>query len=118
MKAQKPAQGVLLHRDLGDMKSYDVVCDCGDPDHTHNILVDADDFCVTVTISTVTNTGYWWHLNWWQKFVKRLKITYDLWVKGQVQWEASIVLTEQTAFNYAETLKTAVADVQKFKGKK
>jgi hypothetical protein len=35
--------------------------------------------------------------------------------RGYIEYEGSIIMTEQQAFNYAETLKKAVEDVKNFK---
>ena len=35
--------------------------------------------------------------------------------KGYVEYEADLIMNEQQAFNYAETLKKAVNDVKNFK---
>jgi hypothetical protein len=35
--------------------------------------------------------------------------------KGYVEYEANIIMTEQQALNYAETLKKAIKDVSAFK---
>jgi hypothetical protein len=35
--------------------------------------------------------------------------------KGYIEYQASIIMTEQQTLNYAETLKKAVQDVKNFK---
>jgi hypothetical protein len=106
MKSQKPAQGVLQVNDWGNSKMYKVVCECGNEDCTHTVDIEAD-VDVTVTIYTRTRTNFWskkrWHHIW------------QLLTKGHTDFETSIVLDKQTALNYADTLKSAVKDVEKFK---
>lgn len=106
MKAQKPAQGILLSRDYGDAMQYVVSCECGDHAHDHNVWVEADDGNVSVTFNTTAKTK-WWSVNRWQKI-------WTLLTKGYVEYEANIIMNEQQALNYAETLKTAVAQSKKF----
>ena len=108
MKAQKPAEGILLNKDFGDAKSYTVVCECGCGDHEHKIWVEAeDDWQVTVNTYTAQKT------NWWSK--TRWRHIWQLLTKGYVEYEACIIMNEQQALNYAETLKQAIQDVKNFK---
>lgn len=106
MKAQQPAQGILLTRDYGDAVQYAVVCDCGDSDHTHNVWVEAEDSNVSVTIYTTEKTKWWESSRW--------KHVWTLLTRGYVEYEASIIMTEQQTLNYAETLKSAVESSKKF----
>ena len=107
LKAQKPAEGILERRDYGHSKSYQVVCECHDAGHDHNIWVEADHDRVMVTIYT-TAKSQWWKLNRWQKI-------WTLLTKGYIEYETDLIMTEQQAINYADTLKKAVKDVKNFK---
>jgi hypothetical protein len=106
MKAQKPAEGILLHKDWGDAKTYLVDCECTDPDHAHSVWVerDKDIDAVTVTIYTKSTSPLWG--------VSRWKKMWTLLTKGYVEYEAAIYLSEQQAINYATALTDAVKDVQ------
>jgi hypothetical protein len=106
-KAQKPAEGILLHKDWGDTKMYSVPCECCGNDCGHNVWVEADDCNVSVTTYVKLKTK-WWESN-------RFRIIWTLLTKGYVEYEASIMMTEQQALNYSETLKSAVKDVKLFK---
>jgi len=111
MKPQTPAEGILLLKDYGDSKVYKIVCECGDCDHSHNIWIEAEeDYAVTVTTYIQQKTK-WWELN-------RFKIIWTLLTKGYIEYEASIIMSEQQALNYSETLKKAIANVKKFKDSK
>jgi hypothetical protein len=110
MKIQQPAEGILLRKDYGDTKSYQVVCECGDCDHSHDVWVEAEDHGVTVTIYTQQKTQ-WWKVNRWQKI-------WTLLTKGYIEVEADLIMSKQQALNYAETLKKAVADVEEFRKQK
>ena len=107
MKLQQPAEGILLRKDYGDAKIYQIVCECGDCDHSHDVWVEAEDHGITVTIYTQQKTK-WWQSNRW-------KIMWTLLTKGYVERESVLIMSEQQAFNYAETLKKAVQDVKDFK---
>lgn len=137
MKAQKPAEGILLHKDWGFSKTYHVQCDCTDADHAHTVDVEADEYGVTVKIYSTETTDFWsekiksrydidnsflQELEWrWKHFfnslVRRLTLTKDIWFKGVVEYHASLIMSEQQALNYAEALRSAVNDVKVFKNK-
>lgn len=110
MKAQAPAEGILKRSEWGDAVAYQVTCECQDSNHDHNIWIEADDHRVTVTTYT-TQKSKWWSLNRWQTI-------WILLTKGYVEYEANLIMTEQQALNYAETLKTAIKQVKAFKEKK
>jgi hypothetical protein len=106
MKANKPAEGILKRNDYGSTMCYQVVCECGDANHDHNVWIEADDGNVTVTIYTNAKSK-WWELNRWKKI-------WTLLTKGYIEYEADIIMNKQTALNYAETLKSAIKDCEKF----
>jgi hypothetical protein len=107
LKAQVPAEGILKRNDWGDAKMYQVTCECGDSNHDHNVWVEVDDHRVTVTIYTQQKSK-WWKLNRWQKI-------WTLLTRGYIEYEASLIMTEQQALNYAEVLKSAIKDLRNFK---
>lgn len=135
MKSQIPAEGILKTNDWGSSRVYKVVCECGNSDHEHNVWVEADDGSVNVNIYTTVKTDCWsesqkpkYNIDniWLQEFdwfwkglynglVRRLKLTKSIWIKGYVDYETTISMTQQQAFNYAETLKSAVKDVSEFR---
>ena len=109
MKPQLPAEGVLKRSTWGDAIHYQVVCQCQQEDHDHNVWVEADECDVTVTTYT-TQQSKPWSLNRWQ-------VIWRLLTKGYVEYEANIIMTEQQAINYANVLTQAVKDVKMFKAK-
>ena len=138
MKAQKPAQGILLQNDWGTSKMYKAVCECGNDDCSHIVDVEADEFGVNVTVYTTEHTNFWkdsvkprydidnvWlqEFDWfwkglWNGLMIRLRLTKDIWFNGYAKYQSSLYMNEQVALNYAETLKSAVVDVQNFKKSK
>ena len=109
MKPQIPAEGILKKNDWGNAKMYQVVCDCGQPDHEHSLWVEADDTGISVTIYATVKSP-WWSMN-------RFKQIWSLLSKGYLQHETILTMNEQSAINYSETLKSAVKDVKEFKAK-
>lgn len=105
---QQPAEGILKQGDFGNAKSYQVACECSDVTHSHNLWIEADDTNnISVTVYT-TAKSKWWKLNRWQTIWRLL-------TRGYVEYEASLILTQQQALNYAETLRSAIKDVEEFK---
>lgn len=135
MKAQTPAEGILKRSDFGDAKYYQVVCNCGQEYHDHNVEIEAAETGVNVNVYMTVKTNYWsetvekrydidspWQqeFDWFWKdlvnnFVRKVKVTWQLWTTGAVTCETTIAMTEQQALNYAETLKSAVKDVKDFR---
>jgi uncharacterized protein YchJ len=135
MTPQDPAQGILLHRDYGKAMTYIVACDCGNGDCEHQVWIEAEDTGVTVCTYTTQKTDFWseavqpdctidddvmrWY-NWfwtglWNGLVRRLKLSKDIWIHGYVKYEASLMMNEQQALNYAEVLKKAIDNVKEFR---
>jgi hypothetical protein len=107
MNAEKPATGILKTSEWGDSKWYHVHCDCGSDECSHSVTVEADDFGVQVHVY-VKNHTKWWEKNRWKQI-------WQILTQGYTEMETTIVMNEQTAFNYAETLKTAMKDVKIFR---
>ena len=107
MEAQQPAQGILKQGDFGDSKWYYVQCDCGNEDCSHTVSIEADDIHVQVHIYHTQHTK-WWESNRWKQL-------WQIITRGYSEHQTTIVLREQTALNYADTLKSAIEDVKVFR---
>jgi hypothetical protein len=106
MNHQTPAEGILKHNDWGDSKVYRVTCECGSTECDHNVWVEADETGINVTIYTTTRSNFWSKTRW-----------HHIWIlltKGYIDTQSTICLKRQGALNYAETLKSAMDDVQQF----
>ena len=110
MKAETPARGILIVNDWGDSKVYDIVCGCGQPSHSHNLWVEADDTGVNVNIY-VTIASPFWSMGRWKQI-------WTLLTKGYLEHETTICMSEQQALNYATALTSAVEDVKLFRNKR
>ena len=135
MKIQTPAEGIMITGDYDDSKFYKVVCSCGNPDHDIDFEVEAADTGVNVNTYVTIKTDYWtetvkkrydidslWQqeLDWFWKelvngLVTRIKLTWCVWTKGYIETQTTMIMTEQQALNYSETLKSAIQDVKNFK---
>lgn len=138
MKAQMPAEGIMRTHDYGDSKYYKVNCGCGQPWHEHEFEVEADECGVNVNLDVTLKTDYWteWitqrynienkvlqEADWFIKefingFIRKVKLSWELWTTGAITSNTTIHMTQQQALNYAETLKSAIKDVEEFRNKK
>ena len=137
MKAQMPAQGIMKSNDWGNAKVYKITCECGQPDHDHDVWVEADETGINVQIYITTKSDCWsetlkpkydidniWlqEFEWfWKGLVndvwRRLKLTWTLWTKGYIKTQTTISMSEQQTLNYADALKSAIIDVKEFRKK-
>lgn len=136
MKAQIPAQGIMATGDYNNSKFYEIACSCGQPDHNHTVEVEADAYGVNVNIWTTESTDSWTNVYDYEYvdneylymvtrmfkdmvngFIRRVSLTWKIWVKGYVQYQVTTTMTEQEALNYAEALKSAIDDVKQFREK-
>jgi hypothetical protein len=134
MKAEQPAEGILKRHDFGDSKFYSVACNCGNDDDALEFEVEADIMGVSVTTWTTQKTDWWTdtlekrfdiHSPWQQEFdsfwkdlfngfARRIKLTKQIWWDGHIKYQQTTIMTKQQALNYAETLKSAIKDVEHF----
>ena len=106
MKAEKPAQGVLKTQDFGDSMFYVIPCSCGcGADHELNVEADETGIWIRIYFKAKTN---WWSKTRWQNI-------WTLLTKGYTENYNDLHMTQQQALNYAETIKSAMQDVEKFK---
>jgi hypothetical protein len=137
MKPQAPAEGIMKTNDFGNSKFYKVVCGCGSPDHDLDFEVEADECGINVNTYVEAKSDYWTDVvkkrynidneflqsvDWFWKdivngFVRRVRLTWDVWTKGYVRTQSTITMSEQQTLNYAETLKSAIDDVKDFNQK-
>lgn len=134
MNAEVPATGIMKNSDYGNFKTFTVSCVCQSPDHNHQLVVEADEIGINVTIFTNATTDYWsesikqnyeieneWVSKvdgvWktlWNGLLRRIKLTKDIWATGYAKHEACIILTTQQALNYAEVLKQSIQEIENF----
>ena len=107
--AQIPAEGIMKTNDWGNSKVYRVACNCHDENHNHNVWIEADDCDIVVTVYTTSKTNWWSKTRWYH--------IWTLLTKGYIDTESSVHLNKQQALNYAETLKSAIDDVENFRKK-
>lgn len=107
MKAQKPAKGILKTTEFGTFKSYHVHCECGSPECAHHVWIETSDMDVTVSFG-LTLRSKWYSMSRWKQI-------WQILTKGYLDVESTLVLNEQSALNYAETLRLAMKDVKQLR---
>jgi hypothetical protein len=107
---QEPAEGILKTGDYGDAMFYHIACDCGNEDDAHDIMIEADEYSTIQVHITHTQHTKWWELSRWKQI-------WQIITKGHAEMQTTLVLNEQTAYNYSEALKRAIEDVKNFKEK-
>jgi hypothetical protein len=132
MEAQKPAKGIMEQTGGKDWKFYRVPCSCG-CDNQIDLMVEVDDYNVSANFYAETKTAWWKRRfdtdgddNWLVYVVKefindwinRFSVAWTALTKGYVKTEVTVMLSDQQCINFAETLKTAVADLQKLRDPK
>jgi hypothetical protein len=137
LRPQEPAEGILKSHDWGNSKMYHIVCTCGNSDDAIEVEIEADQE-VTVTHYVTVKTDWWTEtiekrydidnevlqeIDWFAKnfingLITRIKLTWSIWVHGYLKYQATTVMSEQQAINYAETLKSASKDVKEFQNQK
>jgi hypothetical protein len=135
MEYQKPAEGILKTYDYGNTIAYSIICQCGSPDCNvdFDVEIEADDWNINL------NTYFQPKTNWWNTIVDsssskidnswlwsidceirrlinglytRIRMTYDIWTTGYLKYYQTTVMTEQQAFNYANTIIAAIDDMK------
>jgi hypothetical protein len=115
---QKPAEGILLQKDFGNCRFYNIPCDCGNPEHNITLEIEADETGISVRHYVKVKTD-WWTMptsyRWLNDFIHRCKLTWNVWINGYLEYEATTIMSEQQAFNYACTITQAIREVESAK---
>ena len=133
---QTPAEGIMLSGNYSDCKFYKITCTCGDDAHNIDVSIsyDKDIGDVVIEFYSKQKSLYWekvadWdtykiHNTWLYSiayFIKsfingfghRLKVTYNLWWNGYLEYQSDTIMSKQTALNFAEALKNTVLEIDK-----
>jgi len=134
MKAEKPAEGIMVTGKFDNSKFFQVECSCQADDHTIGFEVEADREFGEISVNTwTTQKTAWWNevvkprydidneflqgLQWfWAGLVNglgnRLRLTKNIWIDGYVKYESFTIMNKQQALNYAEALKSAIKELE------
>jgi hypothetical protein len=109
LEYQKPAEGIMMTNRFGKSMFYHIRCECGNPDDSHEVVIEADESTdsINVEIYTILHSKFW-ELSRWKQI-------WSILTKGNIEIQSTLVMSEQSALNYAETLKNAIHDLQIFK---
>jgi hypothetical protein len=110
MKAQKPAEGIMLSKEWLGAKVHRIECDCTDPDHGVDMWIEAEadeDLHDTVSVTFyVKTTNQHWHDGY-----SRIRAAWDILTKGVHTQSNNLLLSKQAALNFAEVIKTTVKEL-------
>ena len=107
MRAEKPAEGILKTTEFGTCKGYHVQCECGGSECAHHVWIEASEFDVTISFGLTLRTK-WYSMSRWKQI-------WTILTKGYLDVESTLVLNEQSALNYTETLRAAMKDVKQLR---
>lgn len=123
MRSQKPAAGILIQGEYPDSKFFKVPCDCGCETEI-DFMVEVDDCCIAVHMFSETSTNTWrdrfrqnYGEDWWIVYVlksfandalNRISVAWRALVHGRVTTESSVILSEQQALNFSQTLRDSI----------
>lgn len=134
MTPQVPAEGVQIAGRYENAVFFQVICSCGSDSCTHRVCVENDDNDeVTVTTYTTQSTDCWTRavnkdfgaedtvfrqikdiaVDFVNGIYTRVKLTWAIWFHGHAEYQASIIMTKQTALNYAATLQHLIKELDK-----
>ena len=131
---QTPAEGIMQTINYPDCKIYKVECNCGGTDDAITFSVEKDHGEVVVHTFTTQKTSWWqdpfhqrksydiknellFQLNYYLRgflnaLAHRLTITWNVWIKGYVEYQQTTIMTKQQALNYASILQQAIAEIE------
>jgi hypothetical protein len=115
LKAQQPAQGIMLQGDYGDSKSFKIECDCNSDDHSVYMWIEVqrDQDVPDVEVSFYVTT---WTREFWSDWSSRLRAVYEILVKGVHKQEHHMLLNKQSAVNFAHAILDNVKEMEKQNG--
>lgn len=136
MEYQPPANGIMIVYESPNSKMYRVNCECGNPDDDIIFEIEVNQSGV-ISVSTYTTqfTDHWSKrfkpnykiendtirtVDWYSKdfintIINKIKLTWQIWIKGHIKYEQSTIMNEQQALNYAKTLEHAIEELKKYR---
>lgn len=116
MKAQKPAKGIMLQHDFGDSKNFKVECDCSSDDHAVYMWIEVakDNEVQDIEVSFYVTT---WTREFWRNWPARLRAVYEILIKGVHKQEHHMILSKQSATNFAQAITDTVKELENKKSK-
>lgn len=106
MKAETPAQGISVDQIFKDAIAFNIECDCGGQDHDIKMWIEVNGYSevgdIALTFYVTTWTPYL--TNFWQ----RLRVAYDVLIKGVHKEQHSLLLNQQAALNLSAAIAKTV----------
>lgn len=137
MSYQEPILGISKVYDYGTSKCYKVDCQCGSDDHSITMDIEKDDDLSDVVVNTyvTVSTSYWdetvslsslchkientflyniayFWISMFNSLVRKVKLTYNIWIDGYVKFSTSTIMTKNQAKNFADTINHAIDTIE------
>lgn len=135
MSDEKPALGVMKLWEYDSAVAYEAKCVCGNDDHNLQFFVEIDE-CDEVVLNfyTKVSTDYWTdHIkidtlnienpvlysaavtmsNFVNSIARKLKLTYNIWCDGYVNYEQSLIMGPKQSSIFANTILDAIKGFKK-----
>lgn len=109
LKEEQPAQGISVEKIFDDAIIYNVTCDCGVPEHSVKMWIEAkaDSEIENISVSFYVDTYSPYFNSLWD----RIKYTFKLLIFGQFKVEHCFLLNKQSALNFSSAIHN---QIQKF----
>lgn len=110
LKPQAPAKGIMLQGDYGNSKNFKVECDCSAEDHSVYMWIEINENPDIPDIDVSFYVRTWTPL--WEGWKARLKAVYEILFKGVHKQEHHMLLSEQSAINFAHVILDTVNQIK------
>lgn len=105
MEYEVPATGISKVSESKSHSTFNVQCDCSDPEHSIMLDIEREDVFTTLSIYVTTE------LPFWQRNFNRLKIAFQVLFTGRFKAERCLILQEQQAINLAHAILNGINKV-------
>ncbi len=129
MTPEIPATGILLQSKYDDSERYVIPCTCGcEASVNFTISVEKDTGLITSYLESKTTTDHWSQViditykeSWFvislksmiNDWANRISVAWKALSGGVVETHSYVLLDQQQALNFAETVKNAVVNFEK-----
>lgn len=111
----QPARNIAITNEFPDAIFMRATCECTSPKHDHNIMVELEEYNLTVTIySELEWAQYSKHdETMLQHYWRRLKNAVTYLFTGRVAVSSEFMMSEKTARDYASAIQLAADQLRK-----
>lgn len=109
-----PSRNIAVTSEYSDAVFMRATCECTSPDHDHSIVVEVEDFSVSVTIYSDLEWAQYSRSDETalQHYFRRLKNALKYLFTGRVAVSSEFLMTEKSAREYAAAIQNAADKVK------